>query len=206
VKTRELKKELCVPSHDIGPSVTVVRTCRQIYHEAVGVLYSGNAFWISVELHCHNAGMFQLRLAAPFLSEVPSQVSVLRYVAIDVDPVCPDACDRYWHEEEDRLDMLPLVRVLWARHSIKRRISFTHTGRIFDPRVHGSCGYVDKPPIPDHGLRLLEQFTKAASQDDALNFQKYEKFERLVDYILVDSSLNNVNVTFPSTSHCGNYD
>ncbi|KAH4042116.1 hypothetical protein HBI23_030210 [Parastagonospora nodorum] len=30
------------PSHDLGPNVAMLCTCRQIFHEAVGVLYSGN--------------------------------------------------------------------------------------------------------------------------------------------------------------------
>ncbi|KAH6240301.1 hypothetical protein HBI15_023560 [Parastagonospora nodorum] len=42
------------PSHDLGPSVAMLRTCRQIFHEAVGVLYSGNKIIVSVNLNNHN--------------------------------------------------------------------------------------------------------------------------------------------------------
>ena len=53
MKRSKLKEQLCVPTPDIGPSVAFLRSCRQLYHEAVGVLYSDNTILISVDLHCH---------------------------------------------------------------------------------------------------------------------------------------------------------
>jgi hypothetical protein len=66
-------------------------------------------------------------------------------------------------------------------------------------------GFVDKTLVPDRDLRLLEKFTKAAGRDDVLEIKTYGRFERLMDHVWVDTSLNRVEVLFPSTSPCGNY-
>jgi hypothetical protein len=39
------KKRLSTAPHDIGSSITILRVCHQVYHEAVGVLYSNNTFF-----------------------------------------------------------------------------------------------------------------------------------------------------------------
>jgi hypothetical protein len=44
------KERLSTAPHDMGPSIAILRVCRQVYHEAVGVLYSNNTFLISCYL------------------------------------------------------------------------------------------------------------------------------------------------------------
>jgi hypothetical protein len=80
------------PPHDIGPVVGVLRTCRQVYHEAVGVLYSSNSFTISADLHRHNSTMKQIYRAAQFIDWLGSQTALLKKVNIDIDPTCPSGC------------------------------------------------------------------------------------------------------------------
>ena len=48
---------LSQPSHDIGPGSAMLRTCLQIYREAVGILYSVNAFLISSSLVLHTTAL-----------------------------------------------------------------------------------------------------------------------------------------------------
>jgi hypothetical protein len=61
--TEEETAILCAPTHDVGPSVALLLTCRQVYHEAVGILYGANDFLISSNLTTHNTYMDQFKTA-----------------------------------------------------------------------------------------------------------------------------------------------
>jgi hypothetical protein len=72
--TEEEAVALRTPSHDIGPSVAVLRTCRQMYHEAVGILYGANSFLVSSSLVTHNLHMDQFWTAQWFLRSLGTQL------------------------------------------------------------------------------------------------------------------------------------
>jgi hypothetical protein len=149
----------------------------------------------------HNHSMNHLHLAASFLSGLGYQFSLLRHVAIDADSMCPAGCDGFQLDYEDKFDILPLVRVLWAHPSTSCRIYLTKTGRTVDRRIL-SPWFIDQGNrLPDRDVRLLEQIICAVGTLDNLDVQKYGRFERLIANIRVNKALNLVEVTFPSTGH-----
>jgi hypothetical protein len=182
------------PSHDMRSCVPLLRSCRQIYFEAVGLLYSANSFIISVNPYQHNPQMTQISTAAIFLTSLRSQLDLLKDLVIDVTPLCPSVgdcagefdliTDRDFVEE---IDVLPLVRILWSQPKVTRIITLASTGRILDrrfrPFVHrGVPGYKIKP-------HLLEGIIRALGCDTALGIMDCGRFERLLSSVWIDRDL-----------------
>jgi hypothetical protein len=98
---QEEKAMMLSPSHDIAPGINMLRTCRQVYHEAVGILYSSNSFTISVDLHRHNRTMQQLDTAANFVHRLGSQAALLKNVNIDINPLCSPMCVEHPYDDDE---------------------------------------------------------------------------------------------------------
>jgi hypothetical protein len=180
------------PSHDIGSCVPLLRSCRQIYFEAVGILYSTNSFLISANPHQHNAQMTQLFTAANFLTSLGSQINLLKELSIDITKLCPEDCndvERYSsHVDTEQIDVLPLVQVLWSQPKVAQIISLTCTERNFDRRVHPYYGENDL----GHDIEplVLEQMIRALGSDNALGVIGYGRFERLLRNVWIRRNLD----------------
>jgi hypothetical protein len=204
--SRELSQEeltiLRQPSHDIGSCVPLLRSCRQIYFEAIGILYSANSFLISANPHQHNAQMTQIYTAANFLTSLGSQINLLKEVSIDITKLCPEDCndvDRLSsHVDTEQIDVLPLVRVLWSQPKVAQIISLTCTARNFDRRVHPCHGENDL----GHDIEplVLEQIIRALGSDNALGVVGYGRFERLLRNVWIRRYLDWGWVTHPIPS------
>ena len=105
--------------HDLGCGLPLFLCCRQVYHEAAGVIYGGNTFAISRALHRHDTGRddwrfdqdpayHQFSYASEWLLEIGSQLALLRKVWIDTGATCPPNCAH----ANTHIDLLPLLRVL----------------------------------------------------------------------------------------------
>ncbi|KAH5328892.1 hypothetical protein HBI82_026590 [Parastagonospora nodorum] len=118
------------PSHDLGPSVAMLRTCRQIFHEAVGVLYSGNKIIVSVNLNNHNLFMRQFDDAREFLYSIGMQVAHVKEIEIDISPLCSeDDCGRFMDlGSEEQIDVLPIARLKWYPPSLACDFRLVDTG------------------------------------------------------------------------------
>jgi hypothetical protein len=99
--SQEEKAMMLSPSHDVVPGINMLRTCRQVYHEAVGILYSSNSFTISVDLHRHNRTMQQLDTAANFVHRLGSQAALLKNVNIDINPLCSPMCVEHPYDDDE---------------------------------------------------------------------------------------------------------
>ena len=193
------------PPHAIGPCVAMLRTCRQIYHEAVGVLYRSNTILVSAEPQRHKKTMSQIKTAERLMHLLGSQLVLVRDIAIDVSPLCPRECE----EDEPgsqgaQIDILPIVRMLWSRPDTKAQVRFTRSERHLDPRLHPYTYYQDNL-VHDLNVHLLEDVVRAVGTDDALSIKRYGRFESLLSNIWLGRELRHGWVVYQSSSRDGKY-
>ncbi|KAH4935443.1 hypothetical protein HBI25_004650 [Parastagonospora nodorum] len=186
------------PSHDLGPSVAMLRTCRQIFHEAVGVLYSGNKIIVSVNLNNHNLFMRQFDDAREFLYSIGMQVAHVKEIEIDISPLCSAFdCDRVDDVEvEERIDLLPLARLKWYPPSSTCEFRLVNTGRALNHRVHGEFTG-NSAHMSNINAQLLEDIVKAVGSIHAL--KTHGRFDRLIDRIELSLDLESGSVHYPIT-------
>jgi hypothetical protein len=175
------------PSHDIGPCIAMLRTCRQVYFEAAGIVYGANTFLITVNLQQHNDTMSQFNMTERFLDSLETQISLLNKVVVDTSPLCPDHCTEVssQHVAAERIDILPLVRILWFKPEVAGKIRLHQTDRSLDRRVHwdGNGSVNDIEPL------LLENIIRAIGHDDVLGLKKVGRFVRLLESIWIERCL-----------------
>jgi hypothetical protein len=173
----ELEAASCImrKTHDFGQGINLLRTCRQVCWEAVGTLYSGNSFCVTVAEHRHNTDFFQIPTAAKFIQSIGTHVFFIEEISIDVSRVCPPQCRESRYE-----DFLPLARVLWSRPSVAHRVKFTTGEYHLHSKVHDQSDYEDTLEIC---VARLNRILRALCVTDQLQLRRYSRFERLIEYI-----------------------
>ncbi|KAG9187999.1 hypothetical protein G6011_01922 [Alternaria panax] len=192
--------------HGFEGTTSLLLTCRQIYHEATGVLYGKNSFVISrvnnqhdydefYELHQRDQrSYFQTAYAGAWLTGLGSQVHCLQRVVIDVDTMCPNNC--YHMISRCGYDVLPLLRLLWESPRLFKVMSFGHSGRTLN--VHGPSEVSDLDPrIPVvHLAKTFNNLLVTLVAKDALSIKRYSKFAQLLSRINICPRDQNIHVHF----------
>jgi hypothetical protein len=114
--------------HDSHEGLSLLLSCRQVYHESIGVFYSDNTFVVSrAHARCDDEGSssFQLDYVPVWLRNIGSQFSLVTEIHIDVDTMCLEFCDY----SRDELELLPLLRYIWKGPQERPAIRFVQTGR-----------------------------------------------------------------------------
>ncbi|CAO2657884.1 Nn.00g071440.m01.CDS01 [Neocucurbitaria sp. VM-36] len=176
--------------HDFHEGLSLLRTCRQIYHKAVGILYGENTFVFSRvpgrhdldprEMHA-DTDYYHPAYAAFWLWGIGTQIRFLRNASVDVDALCPPTCG----ERMDSFDVLPLMRLFWLYPDKAHAITFTHTGRQLDMHLR-EYNYDLDNEMEVSGIDIAEFFNKVLrglTIEDALNLLRYEYSSRLVDRV-----------------------
>jgi hypothetical protein len=157
-------------THDLDQGINLLRTCRQIYWEAIRTLYTTNSFCVTASKHRHNWDVFQIRTAADFVESIGTHMLLITELSIDLGRFCPWTC-----HQETEINILPLLRILWSRPSIIPRVSFIAGKSRLSPEIHDEYDYEDEP------LRCatqMNQVIRALSSTDQLNLRQYGRFER----------------------------
>ena len=163
--------------HDFDQGINLLRTCRQIYWEAIGTLYSANSFCVTSPQHRHNWTLLQIKTVADFIESIGTHISLITKLSIDIDRLCPYTC-----ADQADVDLLPLVRILWSRPSIAPQISFTTGLCPIDPNLHGWSNDVSNQSI---SVARMNRILHMLSVADHLDLRRYGRFERLVREIRV---------------------
>ncbi|KAF2246650.1 hypothetical protein BU26DRAFT_567002 [Trematosphaeria pertusa] len=176
-------------SDSIGHAIPFLRSCRQIYTEAVVILYSGNNFLVSVPFHVHNQEMSQIQWSVSWLEEMGTNLDLLRKVVIDIDPSCPTWCVR----SDVRIDILPLVKWFWAHPATKCQITFANAKGKLQYNVHA-------PALRnDINAAVLNNVMHALVNVDRLGLKRYGRFERTLGHIWMSDALDYGISEYPST-------
>jgi hypothetical protein len=194
--------------YDFHQGIALLLSCRQLYHEAAGVLYSNNTFMISRVLDRHDdcedyghdyENYIQVAYAPRWLTSLGSQAALLKDVVIDVDAMCPPTCEWcLW-----RIDILPLVRLLWASPELRDIVTFGHSGRrLTDHEWEYELedeGEEQQRPSTDRAI-LINNVLTSLVVDDALAIQRYAYSNRLLESLYLHKELNGGSVQY-KTSH-----
>jgi len=148
--------------------VGLLLSCRQIYHEAVGILYGENMFLFSQAL------TNQLASACTWLASIGSHYQLLSRVRVDTKMY-----DEYQHME---YDLLPLLKLIWNHPDAKCDIAFT----LSDCSLleEGSFGFVRRHD-PDSPTEFMNGLLCALGTNDALSLRQYAKYSCLISSITV---------------------
>lgn len=164
--------------------IGLLKSCRQMYHETVGVLYSENTFVVSrvrdrvlpgsrktCEIGDRRA-YHQVSYTPKWLASLGSQVRRLKKVVIDVSGF-PYAY------VESTPDWLPLLRAIWDGVLMRCVISFAHIGRRTD---------FDRSRVRDltrYATRLNETFDLLV-RDNTLHVRRYPISRSIVSSLTVE--------------------
>jgi hypothetical protein len=149
-------------------SIALLHTCRQIYHEATGVLYGSNVFYFkqmpmsmcSYEAHC-----MQHDYAPSWLLRIGTHAALLFKVFIDLED-CPIGPRCYeWHKT---IGLLPFLRLQRACCKIEFTRPESATSRVL--------AYV------------LNNIRVALGTEGVLNIKRYSEFSRLMPAIHIYSA------------------
>jgi hypothetical protein len=120
--------------HEALLGVDLLKSCRQMYHETVSILYSKNTFVVSQVRGRHERSEIRARdredrrdchqLSYPpmWLASLGAQIRRLKKVVIDIS-------DYPFSYHNAIPDVLPLLRMIWDGILLQYVISFAHTGR-----------------------------------------------------------------------------
>jgi hypothetical protein len=178
--------------------MALLLSCRQIYHEAVGMFYGQNTFIISrVPAHHHNGydimqhndEYSQIAYAPRWISSLGSQAGLLKQVIIDVDTLCQDIC--LCHRMVG--GVLPLAQLLWAFPERRNVITLGNSGRV-------STGHMMTTDNEGHGIGdravTLNNILTAMVLKDSLMLQRYAYSSHLLESINVTRNLKRGWIKF----------
>ncbi|KAH6642901.1 hypothetical protein C7974DRAFT_351893 [Boeremia exigua] len=186
-------------NHGLGGGLPLLLSCRQVYHESVGVLYGSNTFIITRALPCHDEYLNssgcnefnQINYAPVWLSGIGSQIDLLRQVLIDVGTTCFSL----WRMEAV-CKIKPLLILFWSYPELESKVEFSPTkGRVAHP--------VEATARPTNEARdraeLLNGIMKSLGTQDILNLKRYRHLNRLLGCISVFDGSKKLQVDFPAT-------
>jgi hypothetical protein len=182
---------------NINLPTDLLRTCRQIYHEASSMLYAKNKFLVSVAPHRHNPCYRQFRTTVRWLRNIGSQVKLLQNVAIDLGSACPKNCG---FGGSSWVDLKPLAGLLWQPHMSHLQFVFEGPGRALDSRAHDHLSTViEHPNSSSDAASTLSTILSLLTTRDVLSLQQYARYERLIGSVRIDKGLLQGHVTLQST-------
>ncbi|KAH7079868.1 hypothetical protein BKA63DRAFT_505230 [Paraphoma chrysanthemicola] len=171
--------------HGFNDCMGLLVTCRQIYHEAVGVLYKSNSFLFScIWEYCDPDSYTSIDSALTWIASIGSHASMVSTILIDADGICLCPCPLAFKYMNVRL--LRLLRIMWKDSGTRMKISFKHTGRVLE---------VTPPYTPPQRLQsspcpatFLHNLLEALGTQDMLELKRYAKFDRLLYSIMVQAA------------------
>ncbi|KAF1954611.1 hypothetical protein CC80DRAFT_567200 [Byssothecium circinans] len=191
----------------LSPSIGLLRTCRQVYHEAIGVLYSGNSFHVTAPPYSHNIYASQIWYTVNWLEGIGRNLKLVRNVDVDIDPICSAECieaeeevsqdGEEENEGKDRqLDILPIVKFLWNKSTSRRfKLSFINGGG----KVHTNYFIDDDDDFRPTDAKLMNNVLRSLVVSDTLNIKQYGKHERIIYGIFIDKSQGHGEVVYSSS-------
>ncbi|KAI4923708.1 uncharacterized protein J4E92_007682 [Alternaria infectoria] len=190
-------------STSIG-SPAILRTCRQIYHEAVGLLYSRNAFRFQHSIH---DDFFDVKIVSPmevckrWIDDIGSCLPRLRTININLDvPEIPGKYEDWMFGRDVRtnsrqpIDVLPLLDVFWNSDTRDTSVMFEMTED--DVSDDYGFGFEDQ----QHDATSIANVLFELGKNDALDLQRTR---RLLDAVILYTSGTRGSIIYRSSGYSG---
>lgn len=186
-------------------SSAIIHTCRQIYHEALGILYGQNIFHFQYSVqheypgNCHIVS--SVKTCTKWVENIGSCLSELRTVTIDVgEPYVQDEC--LLESEMYILDVfqvntliLQLLDIIWNDIANDISIKFEY--------INGSSQHM--PPLSIKELEVFngkcEEVTKILHELGKKNCLGLKETRRLLRQVYVDTSGIRGTIIYRGTGH-----
>ena len=188
-------------STSIG-SPAILRTCRQIYHEAVGLLYSRNAFRFQHNIHDN---LFDVNLISPmdvckrWIDGIGSCLPRLRTININLDvPEIPEKYEDWMFGRDVRrnsrqpIDVLPLLDVFWNSDTGNTSVMFEMA------EDDESDDYEFEFEEQQHDATSIANVLFELGRNDALDLQRTR---RLLDAVILYTSGTRGRIAYRSTGY-----
>jgi hypothetical protein len=171
------------------PGVTLLQACRQVYHEAAGVLYSCKtvrlpaipvaARFLTV---VRSSTESQYRDAPTWLTSFGSQLSLVRKIVIEINNCySDDHCDCDWPDLS--IEILPMLKFIWANPAALPKICFAKTELTVE-QAHNAMP--DGRTISYHmPVRILNNLLVSIGSNDWLSIKRYANYKRLLASVFV---------------------
>ncbi|KAI4680403.1 uncharacterized protein J4E84_008051 [Alternaria hordeiaustralica] len=193
--------DTAIKTGSFSGSPAILQTCRQIYHEAIGVLYGHNIFQFNYGIVLDEGTiLFPTKAYLEWTQEIGSSLSALRTVIIDTDaPHLSNAYDHlpFWEDfyrwSRSDIDILPFLDVFWNGVARDLSVRFESSGR----RIHPDS---DEYPDPDELGPDPKHFTKVLYELGRLDTLKLKNARRLLRDIKVAPNGKQGTIRFLSTS------
>ena len=171
--------------HGFATCATLLRTCRQVYHEAAGVLYGSNSFefpgfWENCGRAYQN---HHYQYASRWLSDIGSHFSLLSKISINMNVVGPP----YWHGPPytKRLDLLPFLKLIWANPDARCEIGFTQPNQT--PEAARLSGNDTEQTQVRVTALILNNLLATIGKADVLAIKRYASFPRILSAVDIDT-------------------
>ncbi|KAH7086312.1 hypothetical protein FB567DRAFT_603224 [Paraphoma chrysanthemicola] len=189
--------------------VALLQTCRQVYHEAVGILYGTNTFCFARTLHrdcpsyLDQFSSFELydevaynpkNYALQWLSDIGAQVCSIYEISIDINAFYPA---RGWAE----IPLLSLARYFWTNKTLQCNISIADVGSILSRHVDANTMQRRWQDSLWVNKLTLNNIVNAVIVDDALGISRFAYSSRLLDSIMITPDLTEAIVCYFPTGN-----
>ncbi|KAI4674051.1 uncharacterized protein J4E88_008518 [Alternaria novae-zelandiae] len=142
-------------------------SCRQVYHEAVGVLYGENTFFFSQFLER------QMHFTCTWLSRIGSHYQLLSRVSIEAKSYSPRDTRQY--------ELFPLLKLVWSHPQAKCKFTFVRSGSSLFQEQSNSAGLHN----PVTAACLMNRVLLELGTADVLNLRQYAKYSGLISSIMI---------------------
>ncbi|KAI4920975.1 hypothetical protein J4E85_009090 [Alternaria conjuncta] len=138
-------------------------SCRQVYHEAVGVLYGENTFFFSQFLER------QMHFTCTWLSRIGTHYQLLSRVTMDADA------------SYRRYNLLPLLKFIWNNPQAKCEFAFVVSRNSGFKEQNNGADPHDSITAADIMNTILFELGTA----DVLNLRQYARYSGLISSVIV---------------------
>jgi len=169
--------------HGYTGCMSLLQTCRQVYHEAAGVLYA-NAFLFSYASSTSPDDYYcPTNSAMMWVNDIGSQVLLVRSILIDanssrLEQDAPATLQR-------DMDFLPLLRLVWVYPTLSSKTLFVHTERNSTRNTRQIYDLVFWPRTQGLPVNSLNNLTHTLGARDVLSLKRYAKFARLLPHVSI---------------------
>ena len=164
VKEQKSDEDFCQGFHGC---VGLLLSCRQIYHESVGILYGQNTFFFSQFLED------QMHFTCTWLSRIGPHYQLLSRVSIEAVSYSPRDTRRY--------NLFPLLKLIWSHPQAKCKFAFVHSGSSLFQERSDSAGLHD----PATAACLMNRVLLELGTADVFNLRQYAKYSDLISSVMI---------------------
>ena len=203
-----IKRTRIRKTSDFSGSSAILRTCRQVYHEAVGILYSRNSFRFQYHLRFQDEAAVEidspLEVCTGWIDDLGSCLPRLRNITINMDvPMIPAESRDYGFDEDvrecsrQRINILPLLDVFWNSDTRNTSVIFESFENLVNDAPDDSDSESEEPELD---VASITNVLSELGGKDSLDLKKTRCF---LGGVYVDAAGSQGTIYYQSTHYEG---